>query len=128
MRQLKTKMIAGAALGLALGASLLVVTMSDAALAAPGKKNSSTAQRVTVVVDGSGYKPAKVNVKAGQPVQLTFVSKGSSCANDIRIPALKKSLTLSTGQKKTLTFTPKKGQTIAFACGMKMFKGKVVAK
>ena len=124
MKRFETKIMAGAALGLGLGAGLLVGATPNAVSAAPGK----TAQRVTVVVDSSGYKPATVNVKAGQPVQLTFVSKGNSCANDIRIPALKKSLTLKAGQKKILTFTPKKGETIDFACGMKMFKGKVVAK
>lgn len=110
--------------GLALSAGLLVGTTPDAALAAPGKD----AQRVTIMVDGSGYKPASINVKAGKPVHLTFLSKGNSCTNTVNIPALKKTLALKTGQKKTLTFTPKKGQTLAFACGMKMFKGKVVAR
>ncbi len=124
MKQFKTNMMAGAGLGLTLGAGLLAGTTPNAALAAPGK----AAQRVTVVVDSSGYKPSTINVKAGQPVQLTFHSKGNSCANLVSIPALKKTLSLKNGQKKTLTFTPKKGQTLAFACGMKMFKGKVVAR
>ncbi|HXI15745.1 MAG TPA: cupredoxin domain-containing protein [Chloroflexota bacterium] len=124
MKRFKTKMMAGAALGLAMGAGLLVGATPNAASAAPGKAT----QRVTVVVDSSGYKPATVNVKAGQPVQLTFLSKGSSCANTVSVPALKKTLSLKTGQKKTLTFTPKKGQTLAFACPMKMYQGKVVAR
>ncbi len=50
------------------------------------------------------------------------------CANGISIPTLHKTLSLKPGQKKEVVFTPKKGQTIAFACTMKMFKGKVVAK
>lgn len=85
-------------------------------------------QRVTIVVDGNGYKPASVNVKAGQPVQLTFVSKGDSCSNTVNFPALKKSLSLNRGDQKTLTYTPKKGQTLSYICGMQMFKGKVVAR
>ena len=80
------------------------------------------------MVDGNGYKPASVNVKAGQPVQLTFVSKGDGCTNTVNFPSLKKSLSLNRGDKKTLTYTPKKGQTLAYICGMQMFKGKVVAR
>ncbi|MBW3635266.1 MAG: cupredoxin domain-containing protein [Armatimonadetes bacterium] len=124
MKQFKTTLMAGAPLGLLTGAALLAGTTTDAVLAAP----SQAAQRVTVVVDGSGYKPATINVKAGRPVQLTFLSKGSSCANTVSIPALNKTLALQAGQKKALTFTPKKGQTLAFACAMKMYSGKVVAR
>ncbi len=85
-------------------------------------------QHVTVTVTSSGYSPSTVSVKAGQEVHMTFVSKGEGCANGIRIPALKQSIDLKPGQKKEIVFTPKKGQTIAFACSMKMFKGKVAAR
>ena len=85
-------------------------------------------QRVTVSIDGSGYHPSTVSVQAGREVHMTFVSKGESCGNGVVIPALKQNFHLKVGQKKTISFTPQKGQTIAFACSMKMFKGKVVAK
>lgn len=85
-------------------------------------------QHVTVTVDAQGYHPALVNVKAGQEVHMAFVSKGESCANGVSIPALKKTLHLTKGHTQEVTFTPKKGQIIAFACSMNMFKGKVVAK
>ena len=89
---------------------------------------SAKAQEVTVTITASGYNPSSVNVKAGKPVRMTFVSKGDGCSNSVKIPALKQSFNLSKGQKKTVTFTPKKGQVITFACGMDMYKGKVVAK
>ena len=92
--------------------------------AAPAKGQ----QRVTITVDGNGYTPSSVNVKAGRPVQLTFVSKGQSCANFISFPSLKKTLSLQKGDKRSVTYTPKKGQTLAYSCGMQMFKGKVVAR
>ena len=124
MRQVKLSSVVA---GLALGAGLMAAaTMPDAARAA-GKSGPQKVQKVTVTIDG-GYKPATVSVKAGLPVQLTFFSKGASCANTVNIPALKKTLALKTGQKKTLTFTPKKGQNLAFACGMGMYKGRIVAK
>ena len=87
---------------------------------------SQDIQRATVTIK-DGYTPSTINVKAGKPVELTFIGKGSSCANTVNIPALDKTLTLKDGEKKTLTFTPKKGQTLAFACPMNMFKGEVVA-
>jgi len=110
--------------GLALGAGVLAV--APQAVFAHGK--DKLVQNVTVTVDGSGYHPAALNLKAGKPVHLTFVSKGGGCANEIRIPALKKSINLKPGQKQEVVFTPKKGQVIGFACSMKMFKGKATAK
>lgn len=110
---------------LALGALVSTATITQNALAHGTDKHT---QNVTVTVDGKGYHPAMVNVKAGQEVHMTFVSKGGGCANSVSIPALKKTFSLKTGQKKEVVFTPKKGQTLAFACKMNMFKGKVVAK
>lgn len=109
---------------LALGAALIGVSLAPQTASAHMGKH----QDVTVTVDGTGYHPAMVNVKAGREVHMTFVSKGESCANGVVIPALKKTVNLKVGQSKMIKFTPKKGQTIAFACSMKMFKGKVMAK
>jgi plastocyanin domain-containing protein len=108
-----------------LGAALLTTSLSDN-LSARSKDRG--VKNVTVIVDGSGYHPSSVKLKAGQPVHLTFISKGESCANSIRIPALKKQFSLKPGQKKQVVFTPKKGQAIAFACSMNMFKGTAVAR
>ena len=116
--------------GLALTAALLTATAPYNAFAHGKDKHGKDkhVQNVTVSVDARGYHPAMVNVKAGQEVHMTFVSKGGGCANGISIPSLKKSISLKKGQKKEIVFTPKKGQTIAFACSMNMFKGKAVAK
>ena len=115
--------------GLALGAGLWAATVAPQSVFAHGTKGKAHKdQHVTVTVDSKGYHPATINVKAGQEVHLMFVSKGGGCANGISIPALKKTLSLKPGQKKEVVFTPKKGQIIGFACSMKMYKGKVVAK
>ncbi len=124
-----------ATIALSLGAALAIATPQIVSAhgnekhdkghhAAKGHKD----QHVTVTVTSTGYSPSTVSVKAGQEVHMTFVSKGSGCANGIRIPALKQSIDLKPGQKKEIVFTPKKGQVIAFACSMKMFKGKITAK
>ena len=109
--------------GLALGAGL-----SGASVAPQIAFAHADSQKVTVTIDGKGFHPATVKVKAGKEVHLTFVSKEASCANGFTIPALKRTISLKPGKRKEITFTPKKGQTIAFACSMNMFKGKVVTK
>lgn len=123
--QLNSKVLTIAAL------SLGVVSAVAPAIWAHGDARASQkgkSQNITITVDGSGYHPSMVNLKAGKPVHMTFVSKGEGCANSISIPALKKTINLKKGQKKEIAWTPKKGQTVAFACSMKMFKGKAVAK
>jgi plastocyanin domain-containing protein len=124
---IKLKTMVGA---LVLGSGLLAASVIPHNALAQGKNKHvhKATQNVTVTVDETGYRPARLNVKAGQPVRMTFVSKGDSCANAVSIPALKKTFSLNPGQKKEITFTPKRGQTIAFTCSMKMFKGKAVAK
>lgn len=69
------------------------------------------AQNVTVTVDGSGYHPAMVNMKAGQEVHMTFVSKGDSCANGISIPALHKTISLKKGRRRKSSSHPRKGRS-----------------
>ena len=117
-----TKKIGGFAAGVLLSAGLFIGGVSQNVQAHGG------AQDVTVTITSKGYSPSSINVKGGQKVHMTFVSKGDGCGNAVTIPALKKTFTLKKGQKKSIAFTPKKGQTISFACSMKMYKGKVVAK
>ena len=83
-------------------------------------------QKTTIVVDG-GFKPSIINVKAGQPVQLTFDAKHKACISSVNFSGLKMKKDLTDGKKTIFTFTPKKG-SYAFACPMNMFKGKVIAK
>ena len=117
------KKLGGLAAGVLLSAGLLAGSLAPQKVLAHGDE-----QHVTITITDKGYSPSSVNVKAGQKVAMTFVSKGGGCGNAVTIPALKKSFSLKKGQKKNIVFTPKKGQTIAFACSMNMYKGKVVAK
>ena len=117
--------------GLALGAGLTGASVAPQVVFAHGNEDHSKGhkhQSVTVSIDSKGFHPAMVNVKAGQEVHMKFVSKEASCANGISIPSLKRTISLQPGKKKMVTFMPKKGQTIAFACSMNMFKGKVVTR
>ncbi|RYX85087.1 hypothetical protein EON83_07520 [bacterium] len=95
---------------------------------APQVSAKPKVQTARVVIDGS-YKPESVTLKAGIPATLSFTLKSDSgCGNTVVIPALKKTLALKVGQTKTVSFTPKKNQTLAFQCPMQMLNGKVVAR
>lgn len=85
-------------------------------------------QKATVIIDG-GYSPASLTVKAGRPVELTFVRKSATgCDDELLIPGLKFDKKLKQGEKAVVRFTPTTPQTLAFTCGMKMYKGQIVVK
>ena len=90
-------------------------------------KKPVAAQKVTITVD-NGFKPASFSVKAGKPVQLTFDTKKKGCAATVVFKSLGITKKLEDGKKTTFTFTPKKAGSIAFACGMGMYKGTVTVK
>ena len=97
------------------------------ALVASAPAGATPVQKVTIVVD-NGFKPATVSVKAGQPVQITFVTKHRGCASSVIFEGLNLSKPLKDGTKTVVTFTPKKAGTIAYACPMKMMNGKIAVK
>lgn len=87
---------------------------------------SGPVQRATVVVDGE-YLPARITVKAGQPVALTFHRKETvGCGGVVKIPSLKLKRDLKAGAKTTITFTPTKAGRMAFTCGMGMYQGEIL--
>ena len=54
--------------------------------------------------------------------------EASGCGDVVQFPTLGIRRTLKAGEKTVVTFTPKKGQTLALACGMNMYRGKLVAQ
>src|SRR2546423_13289165 len=56
------------------------------------------AQKTTIVVDG-GFSPSTINVKAGQPVQLTFDTKHKACISSVNFPGMKMKKDLTDGKK-----------------------------
>lgn len=104
-----------------------VADLWESAASVPAKTGrQSGVQRATIVIDGE-YHPASLSVKAGRPVQLTFVRKEEAgCGDVVQIPSLKLKRTLKPGQKTVVTFTPNKAGTIAFTCGMNMYRGQIV--
>lgn len=94
---------------------------------APSAPVSADAQKVVVTVDNA-FSPETIEVKAGQPVEITFDTKHRNCATEVIFDSLEIKQPLTDGQKSVVTFTPKVAGTYAYACPMNMMKGKIVAK
>ena len=87
--------------------------------------NSGGALKQTVLINGE-YKPARFSVKAGRPVQLTFVRQpGDGCGDVVQFPSLGIKRTLKHGGKTVVQFTPRKRGVVNFTCGMQMYRGQV---
>jgi hypothetical protein len=100
---------------------------STAVAKKPAAKASGV-QRATIVINGE-YQPGQVRVKAGRPVELTFVLREQAgCGEVLQFPALKLKRTLRPGEKTKVAFTPQKSGTIAFTCGMNMYRGQVLVQ
>lgn len=95
--------------------------------AVTAQTDSKGVQRVTVVVN-NGFSPAKIRVKAGQPVLLTFDTKNKGCASTVTFKGMKITKQLQDGKKTVVEFTPKKAGTITYTCGMNMLKGTIVVE
>ena len=107
---------------------ILPLVLATGSSFAFGQKHPvAKAQKVTITVD-HGFKPASVNVKAGQPVEITFDVKHKDCASTVFFKDLKITTKLTDGKKTVVKFTPKAKGTISYACSMNMLKGQVIAK
>lgn len=87
-------------------------------------------QVITVAVYDTGYSPASIGLKAGVPAKIIFDQHGTTpCAWDVKSPDLGIGLTkLPKMERTTIEFTPEKGGTYAFTCGMDMLRGSVIVR
>jgi RND family efflux transporter MFP subunit len=96
--------------------------------ASPGSDTSGI-QRAKVVVNEQGFEPATVAVRAGRPARLTFIrTTDKTCATEVVFPSLNIKRALPLNQPVQIELTPTKSGEIAFACGMNMLRGAVVAQ
>ncbi len=118
---------------LTLLASLSIISVGAFAQTKPATKapapkaTASAVQKITVKVDGT-YSPALVTVKAGKPVEITFIKgKNVGCGGTVVFKSLGITKELK-AEKTVVAFTPKKAGSIAFTCPMGMYEGSVTVK
>ena len=94
-----------------------------------GACNKPTVDAFLVTVDDQGYHPDTLYAPPGKPTQITFKRTSEfGCGEHLVFPELKikKAMPLNTPVLVDLTM-PAKG-SIAFTCGMAMYKGQIVAR
>lgn len=82
-----------------------------------------------VEVTSTGYKPATVQVKLGEPVTLTFIRRTEqTCGTEVIFPDLGINKPLPLNEPVEVTITPTKTGELKFMCAMDMLRGKVVVR
>lgn len=110
---------------LVVGGALFLFTDSDAS-----KTNivvgTGAAQKITLSEKNSNYFPQVLNVRAGQPVELTLDSSVTGCYRSFAIRELGIAQYART-PKDTIIFTVPRPGTYRFSCSMGMGTGTLVA-
>jgi len=84
---------------------------------------------VLVTVSMVGFDPDSIPAKAGQPLKLAFFRPNdANCAREVVFPDLGIRKELPPGQTVVVDITPPKSGPLAFECGMKMLKGRLIVR
>lgn len=93
-------------------------------------KSSAAAPQADVTVGEHGFAPSSLNVPAGAPGShhtVTFVrTTDKTCATEVVFPDLKIEKKLPLNQVVPVDLPTDSAKTLAFQCGMGMYKGAVV--
>lgn len=94
-----------------------------------GAARNAAPQVAKITVTKDGFSPARVSVRAGTALRLTFLrTTDETCATEVVVPSLKIKRALPLNQLVDVDFTPEKAGTIDFVCGMAMLKGAIVVE
>lgn len=84
-------------------------------------------RRVDVTAGAAGFAPKAVTVKKGEPTTLVFTrTTDETCATEVVFPEIKLKKDLPLNQQVAVELPVDTSRTLAFECGMGMFKSKVV--
>lgn len=114
--------------GLALAGFVLWYFFFSARQTASAVSSSSGVQEVAITVKG-GYSPDVIEVKRGQPVQLSFYrDEENSCSEELLMPDFSIRRDLPAFKTTLVELLPKEAGTFPFTCGMGMLRGSLVVK
>ncbi|HQU83027.1 MAG TPA: cupredoxin domain-containing protein [Pyrinomonadaceae bacterium] len=82
-----------------------------------------------VVVSSAGFAPEEITFKKGQPLKLAFYrADKDNCADEVVFKDLNIKQKLPVGEVTLIDIPTDKAGEFNFACGMNMFKGKVIVQ
>lgn len=88
------------------------------------KSLKASADVIDVIVENGVYTPARIDIKLGQTVKLSFVRKDPSpCAEKVIFDELNLSFDLPMNKPVSVNFKPEKAGEYVFSCQMKMYVG-----
>ena len=130
----RTRMNAAVLAAAALVSTTACNRTDTAAQAAPATATAAPAAppaagAVKIVADEHGYTPSSVSVAKGSPVTLEFVrTTDKTCATEVVFPDLNVNKPLPLNTPVDIPVPAGDVKTYAFACGMGMYRGKVVVQ
>ncbi len=114
--------------GLALAAFVVWYFFFSARQTASAVSTSGGVQEVAITVKG-GYSPDVIEVKRGQPVQLSFYrDEENSCSEELLMPDFSIRRDLPAFKTTLVKLLPQAAGTFPFTCGMGMLRGSLVVK
>jgi plastocyanin domain-containing protein len=110
-----------------LGAALLLAGACEKRPAGEGAGGARTEIKITV--DAVGYHPAEARAPAGKPVRLTVTRTSEDlCGEEIVVPSANVKKMLPLNQPVSIDLTMPASGKLAFACGMDMMRGALIAE
>lgn len=130
MKNKLIKMLAAGMAALVFGSSGVVAFANPTSKI--GHKKMSVAAKhpktVRISVTKDGFSPSEIRVEKGYPVTLIFNrADNKGCGREVVFSSLNIRKKLPLKKDVTVVITPDQTGEIAFACGMGMMKGKIVA-
>lgn len=90
---------------------------------------SVVSDAIIIQVTRAGFEPARISVPAGKPFRLAFErSDAENCASSVVFPDINLKKDLPAGTTTVVELPALKGPELAFSCGMKMYRGVVIAR
>jgi len=99
------------------------------ASAAPSAALEVVGRRVDIDVGEHGFSPSEITVKKDDPTTLVFTrTSNSTCAFEVVFPDLNLTKDLPLNRPVAVVVPTDESRTLAFQCGMGMYKSKVVVQ
>jgi plastocyanin domain-containing protein len=91
-------------------------------------KEVAVVNAVDITVSG-GYSPEVIAIPKGKPTTITFLrTDPNSCLEEVVLGDFKIKKHLPLNQKVSVVITPQTVGEFTYACGMNMYRGKIIVK
>lgn len=112
--------------------SLSCALLLSAAVGVAAEKSAVAKPRVQtakIVITTKGYQPTSLKLRRGVPARVTFVrTTDATCAKEIVLPDFNIRRALPLNEPVVVVFTPTRGGSFTFVCGLNMMRGQLIVQ